>query len=173
MPASESWSHARLEWGDPRKDTTMIDIAMFAGPRPAPNVKALVKMIADRYAIADAYTPEQAKGTVRYILYCILSGKFDWWLGDGTDREPTAYAVRQWDSEQSVRQIVSVMTAAHYRTPSLLIDQILARAVAKSRNEIFLEASEVVKMIGITCAIGNEMRRVLPETVDIWLQEET
>lgn len=146
----------------------MFDIATF---QPAQTLKTLVGILAEHHAPADAITPRQARRIVSDVLSYILTGLYDDCLGDGSDREATEYAIRSWDTDGTVASVVAVMIRSHYRTPALLIDQITSRAVSASRNEIFLEASEVVRMIGIACAIGNEMRRLIPETVEVWMEE--
>lgn len=146
----------------------MFDIATY---QPARTVKSLVGILAEHHAPAEAITPRQARRIVSDVLFYILTGMYDDCLGDGSDREVTEYAIRSWDTDGTVASIMTVMIGAHYRTPALLIDQITSRAVSASRNEIFLERSEVVRMIGITGAIGNEMRRLIPETVEVWMED--
>lgn len=146
----------------------MFDIAPF---QPAQTLKSLVGILAKHHAPADAIAPRQARRIVSDVLFHILTGLYDDCLGDGSDRAKTEHAIRSWDTDGTVTSVMEVMIGSHYRTPALLIDQITSRAVSASRNEIFLEASEVVRMIGIACAIGNEMRRLLPETVEVWMED--
>jgi hypothetical protein len=150
-----------------------MPIALHEPRRTTPEASALgdlVNLLKQHYVAGDALEPARARRIVSDIIYDMLTNAYDPYVRTFVDAD-MAELVRPWDAHEIFPAIMGVTIRSHRRSREAVADGIVYRSLTFSRNQIFLDTSEIAPLLAVACTVGLEIERVIPETAQAWVEE--
>lgn len=137
---------------------------------PSFEFELFLKLLVAFYVKAEAVEPQKAMGIAGRILYDVLTDEHARavkMIGE----DCLVSAARRWDPAGIIPRLMDAVIKSHFRSWERLIMSIAYRCLEVSRNRIFLEGEEIAQLLAVSSVVGYEIRRLLPETADAWLEE--
>ena len=126
-----------------------MPIALHEPRRATPEASALgdlVNLLKQHYVAGDALEPERATRIVGDIIYDMLTNAYDPYVRAFAESD-IAELIRPWNANEIFPVMMGVTIRSHRRSREAVADGIVYRSLTFSRNQIFLDTSEIAPLL--------------------------